>query len=109
MDALHRLEALGSSSERVLDRELDKARRGGAHDLAESRARDVAIHCRRAVELRCVEYVEGFQTELHCVALTERDGLQQREIGVDHPRPVKEPARRVAQMAEGGDRKATRV
>jgi hypothetical protein len=69
------------------------------HDLAERRATDIAVHGAGAVELRAIEHVEHFETELDGLSLSERHALQKREVGVDNARSLEEPSRRVAQRA----------
>ena len=90
----------GRPLERELGGELNESRRGGGCDLAERRAHDVAVHGAGAVELRVVEDVERFEANLEVPRLVERDALDQREVEVLDARPVEEPARRVAELAE---------
>ena len=63
------IRASPASSERELGRQLDEARRRGGDDLAERRARDVAVDRAGAVELRVVEDVERLEPQLEASRL----------------------------------------
>src|SRR4051812_42545400 len=67
-------------SEHDLHPDLHETRRRGTHDLAESRARNVAVHRRRAVELRVVEDVERLDANLRRALGPESDPLDERQV-----------------------------
>src|SRR5438270_5817094 len=95
----HRAEG-ADSLKRELGRKLKESRRRGGLDLAERRARDVAVHGASAVELRAVEDVERFEADFEVPRFLERHALRERDVEVLDARPVEEPAGRIAKLSE---------
>jgi len=95
--------------ERKLRRELEEPRCGGRLDLTKRRAGNVAVHGARAVELGMVEHVERLEAHLQRLGTTERHVLDQRHVEILDAGTVKEPARRIAKLAERRQAEARRV
>src|SRR3954463_8547000 len=87
-------------SEHDLHPDLHETGRRGTHDLAERRARNVAVHRRRAVELRVVEDVERLDANLRHALGPESHALDERQVGIVDTRTMEEPARRVPQLTQ---------
>src|SRR5471030_3123621 len=88
-------------SEGELECDLHQARRGGFYCPAEEIAVVVAIDGRRPEELCVIEGIEGFEPELQCFGFGQAKILQEREIEIQHPRSVEEPARSVPGSSQG--------
>src|SRR5713226_3351083 len=79
--------------------------RGSVHYSTEEMTVNVAVDGHGPEELRLIEDVESFQPKLQRFCFRQVDISHQREIGVEHPRPVEEPARGVARRTQGIDGK----
>src|SRR5262249_44465240 len=100
---------IDSRSKRELRRQLKEPRRRRRLDVAERRARDVAVDRTPAVELRGIEEVEHFEPDLEGAPLVQRHALDQREIDVLDAGPVEKPPGRVAELTERRQAEAGRV
>src|ERR1051326_2909899 len=69
--------------------------------MAEQVAVDVAVDCGRPEELSMVERIERLQPELQLLRFRPPEGFQQRDIRIEHSRPVERPAGGRARSAQG--------
>src|SRR5271154_3986603 len=84
--------------------ELHEARGSCADNLAESGAVDVAVDGLRAEELRVVENIKGFDSELERLGFCQADVLEKSHIVIVHPRAVEEAAAGGAQLRYGSSK-----
>ncbi len=78
--------------------ELDLSWRVGADDLAEACAADIAVHRGGSEELRMIEDIEGFQSELQHFGFRDRHFFLKSDVEVVQSRPIKEASPRIPEL-----------
>src|SRR5258706_5834995 len=81
-------------------RKLNQSRRRCAHDCAKRGIADIAVYGSRSVELRVIENIEGFESELERLRFIQTHGLGQGQVEVINAGTVEESSPGHAEIAQ---------